>query len=138
MDLLKTILPVILNLLTELVNRLLQTRTFPNNLKNAIVKLLLKITLKLIDKNCYPVSNLPFIGQTLELVVTDQLMHHIHEHNLMEPLQATCRPDHSTERTLLKVKADIHQAIDNREVICLVLLNLSTVFDTIDHTILLQ
>ena len=54
----------------------------------------------------------------------------------MEPLQSAYRPQHSTEAALLKVKSDIHQAIDNQEVMCLVLLDLSAAFDTIDHTIL--
>ena len=83
-------------------------------------------------------SNLPFIGKMLEWVVTDQLTDHIHEHNLMEPLQSAYRPDHSTETALLKVKADIHRVIDNQEVICLVLLDLSAAFDSVNHTILLQ
>ena len=107
-DLLKAILPVILNLLTELVSRLLQTWTFPNNLREALVKLLLKIILELLDKNYNPVSNLPFIGKILEWVATNQLMDHIYEHNQMEPFQAAYRSDHSTETALLKVKADIH------------------------------
>ena len=108
-DLLMAILPVILNLFTEFVNRSLQTRTFPNNLREALVKpLLKKINLELIDKNYHPVSNLTFIGKTLEQVVTHQFLDHIHEHNLMEPLQSAYRPDHSTETALLQVKADIH------------------------------
>ena len=74
----------------------------------------------------------------LEWVITDQLMDYIHKHNLMEPLQSAYRPEHSTETALLKVKADIHQAIDNQEVMCLVMLDLSAAFDTVDHTILLQ
>ena len=74
----------------------------------------------------------------IEQAVIDQLMDDIHEHNLMEPLQSAYRPEHSTETTLLKVRADIHQANDNQEVMCLVLLDLSAAFDTVDHTILLQ
>ena len=70
---------MILNLLTELGNRLFQTGIFPNNLKETLVKSLLKkINLELIDMNYHPVSNLPFIGKTLEHMVTDQLMDHIH------------------------------------------------------------
>ena len=65
-------------------------------------------------------------------------MDYIHKHNLMEPLQSAYRPEHSTETALLKDKADIHWAIDNQEVMCLVLVDLSAAFDTVDHTILLQ
>ena len=74
----------------------------------------------------------------LEQAVTDQFMDYICKHNLMEPLQSEYRPKHSTETALLKVKSDIQQAIDNQEVLCLVLLDFSEAFDIIDHTILLQ
>ena len=100
-DLLKAILPVILHLFTELLNRLLQRGTFPNDLKEALVKLLLKkITLELIDKNYHPVSNLPFIVKKQEWAATNQFMDHIHQHNLMEPLQSAYRPDH--KQTFIK------------------------------------
>ena len=65
-------------------------------------------------------------------------MDYIHEHNLMECLQSAHRPEHSTETALLEVKTDIPQAIANQEIMCLVLLDLSVAFDTVDHTILLQ
>ena len=138
-DLLKAILPVVLNLLSELVNRSLQTGTFPSNHKEALVKpLLKKTTIELIDKNYWPVSNLASVGKMLEWAVTDQLMDYIHEHNLMEPLQSAYRPEHSTETALLRVKTDTHHAINNQVVMCLVLLDLVAAFDTVDHTILLQ
>ena len=38
----------------------------------------------------------------------------------------------------MKVKTDIIQALDNQEVACLILLDLSAAFDTIDHDILLN
>ena len=138
-DLLKVILPVVLNLLTELFNRSLQTGTFPSNLKEALVKpLLKKTTPELIELNYQPVSNLAFIGKMLEWVVTDQFMDYICEHNLLELLKSAYRYEQSTETALLKVKTDINQAIDNQEIMCLVLLDLSVAFDTVDHTILLQ
>ena len=56
----------------------------------------------------------------------------------MEPLQSAYRPHHSTETALLKVKTDILKAMDNQEVACLVLLDLSAAFDTVDHKILLE
>ena len=56
----------------------------------------------------------------------------------MEPLQSANRPHHSTETALLKVKTDILKAMDNQEVACLVLLDLSATFDMVDHKILLE
>ena len=45
---------------------------------------------------------------------------------------------HSTETALLKVKADILKVMDNQEVTCLVLPDLSAAFDTVDNKILLE
>ena len=53
-------------------------------------------------------------------------------------MQSTYRVGHSTEIALIKVKADILNAIDDKEVVCLVLLDLSVAFDTVDHQILLE
>ena len=55
----------------------------------------------------------------------------------MEPMQSAYRACHNTETALIKVKADILNAIDNKEV-CLVLLDLSAAFNTVDHQILLE
>ena len=56
----------------------------------------------------------------------------------MEAHQSAYHSSHSTETALLKVKTDIIQALDNQEVACLILLDLSAAFDTIDHDILLN
>ena len=42
------------------------------------------------------------------------------------------------ETTLIKMKADLLRAIDDKEVAYLVILYLSAVFDTVDHVILKQ
>ena len=99
--------------------------------------LLKKINLDLIEKNYRPVSNLQFIGKLIERVVNIQLNEHITTNNLMEPMQSAYRVGHSTETALIKVKADILKAVDNKEVVCLVLLDLSVAFDTVNHQILL-
>ena len=57
--------------------------------------------------------------------------------NLAEPFQSAYRSCHSTETALLRVKDDIMMAIDNKHAVVLVLLDLSTAFDTVDYDILL-
>ena len=76
--LLKNILPSILPVLTALVNGSMQTGLFPEDLKQALVKPLLKrVNLDLVNKNYHPVSNLEFVRKIIERAVTDQLTHHI-------------------------------------------------------------
>ena len=51
----------------------------------------------------------------------------------MEPLQSAYHNHHSTETALLKIQTDILDAMDNKSVTCLVLLDLSAAFDTVPH-----
>ena len=56
----------------------------------------------------------------------------------LELYQSAYHENHSMETALLKVKCDILDAIDKKEVLCLVLLDLSVAFDTISHAKLLN
>ena len=53
-------------------------------------------------------------------------------------MQSAYRMGHSTEMALLKVENNILRALDYQEVTCLVLLDLSVAFDTVDHQILIN
>ena len=126
---LKEVLPSIAPLFTSIVNESMWTVVFPQDLKEALVKpLLKKANLELIDKNYRPVSNLKFMGKTIEHAVTSQLTQHISENSLLEPMQSAYSSGHSTETALVKVKADLLHAIDCQEVVYLVLLDLSWIW----------
>ena len=64
--------------------------------------------------------------------MTQRLQEYLDRNNLSEPLQSAYRKHHSTESALIKVHNDIHQALDQKQVIFLVILDLSAAFDTID------
>ena len=55
----------------------------------------------------------------------------------MPKLQFAYRPFHSTETALLHLCSDILLALNSRQEVVLVLLDLSSAFDTIDHDVLL-
>ena len=78
------------------------------------------------------------MGKTIEHAVTSQFTQHISQNDLVEPMQSAHRSGHSTETVLIKIKADLLHANDCQEVVCLVLLDLSLAFDTVDHFLLLQ
>ena len=63
---------------------------------------------------------------------------HIEENHLLESNQSAYCANHCTETVILKVKANILHAMDKQQQSCLVLVDLSAVFDTIDHQILFK
>ena len=56
----------------------------------------------------------------------------------MECNQSAYCENHSTETCLLKLKTDILDAINKKEVMCLVLLDLSAAFDSLEHLLILN
>ena len=56
---------------------------------------------------------------------------------LQEPLQSAYRQHHSCETAILKVHDDIIRALDDNKIVALVLLDMSSAFDTVNHEYLL-
>ena len=65
-----------------------------------------------------------------------QTQEHLVRSELYLTLQSAYRAGHSTETALLKVHNDILLNMDNQRVTLLVLLDLSSAFDTVDHEVL--
>ena len=65
-------------------------------------------------------------------------MEHLININLEEPFQSAHKRCHSTETALLKVQNDILMAIENKNCVALLLLDMSAAFNTVDHEIVLE
>ena len=130
------LLPVI----TEIINKSLESGFVPSALKSSrIVPLLKEATLDLDNLQSYrPISNLPLLAKVLERIVTKQLQGYLEDHNLGASMQSAYRRYHSTETALLRVNNDLLRAVDQHLEAVHVLLDLSSAFDTIDHETLLQ
>ena len=89
-----------------------------------------------IVKNYRPVSNLSFISKLIEKVVAKQLNKFISHEGLLNVNQSAYKSSHSTETALLKIQNDIALSVDSGKAVALTLLDLSAVFDTIDHSLL--
>ena len=125
--------------ITEILNLLLKTGEFCKELKQALLRpLLKKHGLELAFPNYRPVSNLPYLGKIIERAVCNQITEYTGKIGMAEQYQSAYKAAHSTETALLKVKMDILAAIDRKEAMCLILLDLSEAFNTVNHELLLN
>ena len=130
----------LLPLITEIINQSLSQGVVPDSFKLAqVTPLLKKPSLDpLVMANYRPVSNLPFLSKVLERVVNQQLSDYIERNNLDERLQSAYREHHSTETALMRVQQDVLSELSEQKACLLVLLDLSSAFDTVDHNNLLH
>ena len=63
---------------------------------------------------------------------------YLNSHNLYNTCQSAYRPGHSIEAALLKVVDDVFLSLNKGNISVLALLDFSSAFDTIDHTILVH
>ena len=136
-------LDYILPSLTDLFNSSLASGIFPQCFKAALVTpILKKRCLDHNDLNNYrPVSILCFIARILEKLVLSQVSTYLNlqnPNNLYNTFQTAYRPGHNTETPLLKVVNDLFLSLDKGNISVLALLDFSSAFDTIDHTILVH
>ena len=133
-------LDVITPTLQEIINLSLLTGNMPQNMKEALLcPLLKKPNLHLQQfKNFRLVSNLSFVSKLIERAVCDQLLEHTAMTGKLDGMQSAYHADHSTETAQLKVKTDILNNMDKKKVNFLILLDLSTTFNTVSSHLLMN
>ena len=130
----------LLPILLEIVNKSLLQGVFPDQLKEAIINPIYKSKSNDSEKlkNYRPVSNIQFLSKLLEKVAMSQINDHLSQHQLYPQHQSGYQKKHSCETALCKITNDIQQHLYNDKMVVLVLLDLSSAFDTVDHSILLD
>jgi hypothetical protein len=138
--LLKRLTTYIAPVICRLCNMSLETGTFPLQLKQAwVTPLLKKPNLDQDTTSSYrPISNLSYLSKIIERVVVSRFTKHTSKFNLFPVHQSAYRPFHSTETAVLSVHNDLVRSIDNGMLSPLILLDLSSAFDTVDHQTLLS
>ena len=133
-------LDILITPITSIIDASLEQGKCPNFFKHAHVTPILKISSldKEVFKTYRPVSNLNFISKIFEKVEAAQLQTHLDEAGLMTAFQSAYRKHHSTENAILIIPNDILLNMAKGSVTALTLLDLSTAFNNIDHTILLD
>ena len=114
--LIKHVISVLVKPLTLLMNQIIHTREFPDQLRLSRVKLLFKKR----DQSCFsnygPISLLPSISKIFEHVISDQRANYLTSNQLFCLEQFEFRPGHSTELTALQLVNHIVIEMDNYNV----------------------
>ena len=83
-------------------------------------------------------ENFSFVSKIIKRVVVARLSEHAETHQLLPKRQWAYRPYHATERAVTVIHNNLVRNVDKSGKVSVpVLLDLSSAFDTVDHTILL-
>ena len=135
--LLKNVLKHCLPSIAKTVNLSLVRGEFCDKWKSAVVQPLIKALSKgTVKENYRPVSNLSFISKIIEKCTLNQLTKHCDTHNLLPKYQSAYRKFHSCETSLLKLVSDTLWAMENKQIIAMLIMDLLAAFDTADHDVL--
>ena len=126
--------------LCQLVNSCLEHGTVPSSFKlGYVTPLLKKADLDAADVKSYrPISNQSVVSKLLKRLVAQQLITYLMDNGLLPDLQSAYHAHHSTETAMLNVVGDILLALESGNLAVLSLLDLSAVFNTVDHDTLLR
>ena len=135
----KDCLDEVLPHLEDLVNSSLVSGSIDGVKLSHIKPLLKNFDLDSSELSSYrPISNLSFISKLIERVVARRLNEHMSCNNLHVDSQHGYKAGHSTETLLVKFLNDILVAIDKEKGVVVLLIDLSSAFDTVQHDILLK
>ena len=137
-SLFKQLVPHITDNITTIVNISLTRGNFTEEWKTAHNKPVIeKITMELVSISYRPVSNLKFLSRMVECCMLSEFNEHCTLHSLLLSYQSAYRAKHICETLLLKLCNDALWRMESKEDNAFVIMDLSSVFDTVDHDILL-
>ena len=124
--------------LCNIINLSLKSGKYPTTWKEAKVCPIYKKKDRKILDNYRPVSLLNVPGMVLERVCYMQMEEYFEQNKLLQEFQFGFRKQKSTTSELLTLFHKLFEAKEEGKEIALILFDLSSAFDTIDHGILLQ
>ncbi len=87
--------------------------------------------------NNRPISLLPIVSKVCERTVLNQMIPYLDSNQRLSANQSGNKRFHSTETSLIETTDAILNAIDDKKLTAVALLDMSKAFDSIDHKILL-
>ncbi len=138
-SLFRSIVDYILDFLTMVFNKSLESGCFVKHWKCGVLRPLIKgRNIPCVQPNYRPVSNLPFLSKVLEKLALEQIHTHCQAQNVFPAHQSAYRDHHSCETVLAKITNDLLWSMERNQVRATLFLDLSAAFDTVDHEIMHQ
>ena len=137
MRVIKDSFPLILPTITSIFNTSLVSGIFPRDWKMAVIEPIPKNADHEQANNNRRISRLPILSKVCERTVHNQLIPYLDTKQRLYSQQDGNRRFHSTETSLIETTDSILNAIDEKKLTAVVLLEMSKAFDSIDHEILL-
>ena len=91
-----------------------------------------------IASNNRPISLLSCLSKICDKVALNQYTEHLTNHRLLTEHQSGNRKKHSTETLNIAVTDMLLEAMDNKQLSVVILLDMSKAVDSVDHNMLLQ
>ena len=123
---------------TVLYNHSVDTLTYPDLLKKAVVVLGHKSGSKDDINNYRPISNLPVVSKIFEKLTLTRLLSFVNKYSILSNSQFGFRKGKNITQAAMKLTTTIVNAYHDKLYVSCFFLDLRKAFDTIDHEILLR
>ena len=135
---LKDSLPVIVPIVTSLINNSFSSNSFPHSWKKAEVVPIPKCGESEEPANTRPISLLPILSKVCERAAHSQFVNFLDSNNIIHHLQSGNRKFHSTVTALLDFTDELLSKMDQKKISVIAILDMSKAFDSIRHDLMLH
>ena len=125
-------------IIAALINKSINTGTFPSQLKCAKGFSIYKGGVKSDPINYRPISILPTISKLFEKHVNKHLMNYLNKYKLINENQSGFRQKHSCQTALVKLIDQWLACLDKGDYVGALFIDFRKAFDVVDHSILLR
>lgn len=124
--------------LTHIINAMISSGIFPDELKKSIVKPLFKGGDNEEVKNYRPISLVPILSKLFEKVIYSKMYSFFEQMHLISNNQNGFRKGRSTKMAIHDLLQVVTGSMDERIPVCALYMDMSKAFDYVNHTILLH